>query len=449
MPLSLLIADDEAPTRALTAKLAAAARDDLRITEASSPEMALEKAKLETFALAFVDLHYENSSLDGFQLIAELKKLDPRLEIVVLSSSAAFNSVQSAMRAGASDYLAKGFGRAELAHALDRAVERRRWRRNEEGSLRAAGAATLVGDSSAMNGLRALLRKLGPHHAPVLIQGETGSGKELVARQLHAWGLDPAAPFVPVNCAAVPGSTADSFFFGHERGAFTGAERARAGVLEEADGGTLFLDEINSLPADLQGRLLRVLEDGMVRRMGGSRQTQVNFRLLAATNGDLEALIREGSFREDLYFRLNALQVQLPPLRERAEDILALAKAFYPGRELTQPLQDLLRAYPWPGNVRELRNILTAMDALAEADEFLGPEHIPEHLLRKIAAEIPDPLPDDQGAFADAQKQREEDFLRRAYRSAGGNVSRMARMLGADRSHLHHKLTKLGIHQAK
>lgn len=446
MAVSLLVAEDEAAVRELTVSLVKQWPGAGRIVEAENPEQALARAEKESFSLALVDLHYEQSSRTGFDLIEGLKKLDPQIEIIVVSSAGTFQAVQQAMRAGASDYLAKGFGRGELYHALDRALERRRWRKMEAKVVRASPG--IIGRSPLWEAVTGSLRKFGPSLAPVLIHGETGTGKELVARQLHAFSRDPASAFVAVNCAALPEGTADSYFFGHEKGAFTGADRARAGVFEEADGGTLFLDEVNSLPPEMQGKLLRILEQKEVRRMGSGRTLTVDFRLVAATNADLEDLIAKGRFREDLYYRLSTLLVRLPPLRERLEDLPELAASFFPARRLDDNLWDLFRAHSWPGNIREFRNLLTAMDALAEAGEILSSEHIPEHMLRKIAEHIPAPA-ENIGSFAQEQSQREEDFLKRAYRSAGGNVSRMARMLKLDRSHLHQKLVKLGIHQAK
>jgi transcriptional regulator with PAS, ATPase and Fis domain len=302
-----------------------------------------------------------------------------------------------------------------------------------------------------MREVRARIAKFGPSDAPVLVTGETGTGKELVASALHAAGTDPSASFVAVNCAAVPASTIDSFFFGHEKGAFTGADRARGGVFEEAEGGTLFLDEVNSLPLELQGRLLRVLQEKKVRRLGGSRELPVEFRLVTATNQPLEQLVRAGTFREDLFFRVGVLRLALPPLRDRSEDLELLVAALAPGRRVRDDLWKVLRAHSWPGNVRELKNVLQALHVLAPEDEPLGLEHLPENALRSfsLARESSAEEPDDLEGFVNEQESREREFLARAYRSAGGNVSRLARTLGADRSHLHQKLVKLGIHAAK
>jgi DNA-binding NtrC family response regulator len=362
--------------------------------------------------------------------------------------------MQAAVRAGASDFVRKGFGRAELVHSLRNALARRRWRRMERRLLSAPPGFSLVGDAPALRKMKSELARVAPREIPVLIEGETGSGKEVAARALHQWGPDPAGPFVAVNCAAVPESTAESYFFGHEKGAFTGADRAREGVFEEAEGGTLFLDEINSLPLGLQGKLLRVLQEKEVRRMGGRAVRTVNFRLVAAANASLEAMVAEGRFREDLFYRVNAIAVRVPPLRERLEDLPALASYLLPERSLGPELLGIFSRHAWPGNVRELRNVLAAADALAEPGEALAPEHLPERALRAIAAGgggTPDPAEaeEDFQAHRRSQEEREREFLERAYRSCGGNVSRLARTLSVDRSHLHQKLTRHGIHKPK
>lgn len=444
MPVPVLAVDDDPHVHALLTK-ALEGEGAWELSHAKNPAEALKVAGQKSFTIALVDLHFAGSDSNGFELLNQLRELDPGLELVVMSSSSRFDDVRGAMRAGAGDYLPKGFGRAELVHALERALERRRWKRIESKTRETSQARRLLGSSPAMEALRKSIAKLAPSGAPVLVTGETGTGKELVAAAIHAQGADPAAAFVPVNCAALPASTIDSFFFGHERGAFTGADRARGGVFEEADGGTLFLDEVNSLPLDLQGRLLRVLQENRVRRLGGSRELSVSFRLVAATNQPLEELVRKGAFREDLFFRIGVLRLELPPLRARLDDLPELMASFLPGRELAEPLWKLLRAHSWPGNVRELRNLMQALAVLAPESGPIELEHLPEHALRGFAVAEPS-LPDDLAGLVNEQESREREFLARAYRSANGNVSAMARMMGVDRSHLHQKLTKLGVH---
>lgn len=455
MLVSILQVDDEEVSHLLVSRSLRGWRapEDLRLSYARTPDEGINLSRQAAHHVALVDLHYGKDSAEGFALVRSLREADPALEILVVSASLRFESVQEAMRAGASDYIGKGFGPAELRHALDRALERRRWkaieRRAREPRLGLHRDFQMVGESPSMRKLKDALKKFAPAAAPVLLEGETGAGKEVAARALHVWGRDPAGPFLPVNCAAVPASTADSFFFGHERGAFTGAERSRAGVFEEADGGTLFLDEVNSLPLDLQGRLLRVLQEREVRRLGGDRTRPVEFRLVTATNQSLEELVRKGSFREDLYFRLAVLKVGLPPLRERPEDLEALARVFVPERRLAPELLPLLQQHSWPGNVRELKNLLLAMDALTPPGEPLRVSAIPEHGLRRFGSVVEAAGDIGIQSFAEAQIAREVRFLEQAYRAANGNVSRMARELGVDRSHLHQKLVKTGVHRSR
>lgn len=454
MRISLLVADDEKQSHDLIDRVLAGWNgEELKVTHVYSPAEAVRAVEKESFHLVLVDLHYGPGKPEGFSLISQLRSLDPLAELIVVSSSGDFSAVQSAMRAGASDYVAKGYGRAELFHALERATERRRWRSMEKRVKQGRGAGGnnffMISASPAAEKLKADLRRFAPKPVPVLLEGETGSGKEVAAQALHLWGTDPTGPFVAVNCAAVPITTADSYFFGHERGAFTGADSARAGVFEEADGGTLFLDEVNSLSADLQGRLLRVLQEQEVRRLGSNRTRPVSFRLVAATNQSLKDRVATGTFREDLFYRLSVLPLRVPPLRERKEDIEALANYFLPGRVLDPLLLPVFLAHSWPGNIRELKNTLLAMDALADPGEVLSISHLPEHALRSISSSMPSEEVSDHNSFALSQEEREREFLARAYRSSQGNISRLSRMLGVDRSHLHQKLVRMEIHRPK
>jgi DNA-binding NtrC family response regulator len=446
----ILVIDDDVQMHSLMDRVLKG--ENYEICHARSPDEALALAAERSFTIALVDLHYAGEA-EGFTLLEKLRELDTELELVVMSSSARFEDVRGAMRSGAGDYLAKGFGKGELLHSLGAALERRRWKRLEGRVKRQAASNRLVGSSAAMDSLRAKIAKFGPADAPVLISGETGTGKELVAASLHAAGADPAAPFVAVNCAALPASTIDSFFFGHEKGAFTGADQARGGVFEEAEGGTLFLDEVNSLPLELQGRLLRVLQEKKTRRLGGSRERSVEFRLVTASNQPLSGLVKAGTFREDLFFRVGVLTLEPPPLRDRLSDLAELTAAFQPGRKVGEGLWHLFQQHSWPGNVRELRNVLQALDVLAPAGEEFSVEHLPENALRSFTrdAEALDggAAAGDLQGFVNDRESREKEFLSRAYRSARGNVSAMARTLGLDRSHLHQKLVKLGIHAAR
>lgn len=424
------------------------------LVEAYDLKGAMDAISKSEFAMAFVDLHYLGKK-EGPAILTSLREASAEMPLVVLSSARDFPSVQECMRCGATDYVVKGFGKAEFVAVVERALERRHFKRLETRALREAekkvSALQLVGNSPAMRKLRDLLQKLAPKDVPVLLEGETGTGKEMAARALHFWGKNPSAPYVVVNCASIPESLAESFFFGHQKGAFTGADRNQAGIFSEADGGTLFLDEINSLPLSLQAKLLRVLQDGEVRRLGDSQTREVKFRIICASNHSLEKMVQENRFREDLFFRINVMRVSLPPLRERKEDLLPLADHFMPEREISAELWKMLENHNWPGNVRELRNLLLGMDAVAETGETLGVEHLPENFLRRFSGEMAEDAEsvEDVTAFVDAQALREREYLSKVFRAAGGNVSKMARMLGLDRSNLHQKLVRLGIHRVK
>lgn len=460
MRLNLLVVDDDLRmARLVEAALGDWARENSAVlVHRADPESALSQCERQAFQLALVDLHFGQDEDAGFRLIEALRASSSGLEIIAFSSAGSFSAVQRAVRAGAGDYVQKGCSPEELVHALERARERRRLRGIERGVVREHQKIhALLGASEPMERMKALIRKFAVKDAPVLIEGETGSGKELVARALHGLSLRSGGPFVAVDCGAVPASTADSFFFGHERGAFTGADRQRIGALEEAEGGTLFLDEVNSLAPELQNKLLRALQELEIRRLGGSKTIPVDFRLLCAANASLEQLVKSGKFREDLFYRIQVLRLPVPPLRERSEDLELLVKEFLPKRSLSPELWRLLRSHSWPGNVRELKGCLIAMDAIAGDDEELSFTHVPESMLGKMASKLAPDEGASQGAsegdslsgFQDAQAMREQEFLARAYRTAGGNISKMARLLSLDRSHLHQKLVKLGIHRAK
>ena len=451
--MKILCVDDEADShKILKMAFQQWTQASATLVEATDLKGAIDAVSQQEFMMAFVDLHYLGKK-DGPAILSSLRAADPEMPLVVLSSAKDFNSVQESLRCGATDYIVKGFGKAEFQAVFERALERRHLKRLEKRAVReaekSANQLQLVGNSPAMQKLRELLQKLAPKDVPVLLEGETGTGKEMAARALHFWGKDPAAPFVVVNCASIPENLAESFFFGHQKGAFTGADRAQAGIFSEADGGTLFLDEINSLPLAIQAKLLRVLQNGEVRRLGESQTREVKFRILCASNSSLEKMVQENRFREDLFFRINVMRVTMPPLRERKEDLLLLADHFLPKRELSAELFTILGNYGWPGNVREFRNLLLGMDALAETGEVLGSEHLPEGFLRRTMGEIPEGGVEDVGTFADSQAEREREYLARVFRAAGGNVSKMARMLGLDRSNLHQKLVRLGIHKVK
>jgi DNA-binding NtrC family response regulator len=308
-----------------------------------------------------------------------------------------------------------------------------------------------VGDSAPLASLRALVERAAPSDVPILVAGENGTGKELVARAIHELSPRHAQPFVRMNCAAVPADLVESELFGHEKGAFSGAVAQRRGRFEQADGGTLFLDEIGDMPAAMQAKLLRVLQDGEVTRVGGTGEIRVDVRLISATNRDVDTMLADGRFREDLYYRISTLTLRTPPLRERPGDVPALALHFaaaacrrnlWKPRRIAPEALELLRAQPWRGNVRELRNVVERALILSEGDPLTA-EDLRAALPTASAARPP--AAPAQGALRDLVESFERDVIRERLRATGGHVTNAARSLGLERSHLYKKCKQLGI----
>jgi two-component system, NtrC family, response regulator AtoC len=362
----LVVDDDRSMRRTLMIMLEQIGLDPIG---AESGEEGLEKFSHEGFAIVLTDLRMEG--MTGIELVTRLRQLDPFIPVVVLTAYGTVQTAVQAMKAGAFDYILKPFDVDAITAVINNALDLRRCRSEnlylrEEVQGRTAQDG-LLGSSPAMAAVVDLISRIAPTRSSVLLTGETGSGKEVVARTIHRMSPRAAKLFVPLNCAAVPADLIESELFGHVRGAFTGAQSDRPGKFEVADGGTLFLDEIGDMPHSLQSKLLRVLEEGVIERVGSSKRMQVDVRVVSATNKDLEESVRRNSFREDLYYRINVFHVHVPALRERAEDIPVLA-AFYlshfaketgrPLLALTDAATAVLQSYRWPGNVRELRNLM-------------------------------------------------------------------------------------------
>jgi DNA-binding NtrC family response regulator len=387
----ILIVEDEPVLRDELRRLFARKGHD--VAEAESVRDAQERLQVADHELILADLRLPGAP--GTELIVHA----PDVPVLIMTSYATVKSAVEAMRMGAVDYIAKPIDHDELVMVVDRILERERLRR-QNAALQADVARTyavdgIVGACPAMKDVFERIRKVAPTSSTVLILGESGTGKELVARAIHAQSPRRDAPIVTVNCASVPSSLIESELFGHEKGAFTGASSAHAGLIEAADGGTLFLDEIGELPLTVQAQLLRVLQNGEVRRVGSTRVRRVDVRLVAATHRDLAVMIQEGSFRSDLYFRLRVVDVVLPPLRERGEDIDELAlfllekictRLNRPRRGMSAGALQAIRGHSWPGNVRELENAIERAVILFDATTLLR-----EHLGLEAAPSRPSP----------------------------------------------------------
>jgi two-component system response regulator HydG len=417
------------------------------VRSAPGGHLGLEMARAEPVDLIVTDLRMPD--LDGFDLIRDAAALPNAPHIVMIT---AFGSIETAIRAvklGAYDYITKPFEIEELLLVVDKALSERGLRQQLARLRREVdltyGFENVIARSQAMHDVLALVRRIAGSTASVLVTGESGTGKELIAKAIHYNSARGRGPFVAVNLAAVPESLIESELFGHKKGAFTDARADRSGLFVEADGGTIFLDEIGELALPLQAKLLRVLQEHEIRPLGATKTQHVDVRVVAATNRNLDSMLTDGSFREDLYYRLNVIQLDLPPLRARPEDVLPLTEHFlgqfgqaaHPPRNfrLATDAQQLLLAYAWPGNVRELHNVLERGVALCQG-ELITVDDLPNHVREK--------KPADFLAAAVARRmslaELEREYIERVLDDEGGNKTRAAQRLGLDRKTLYRKL---------
>jgi len=418
---------------------------------AADAEKGLDLLRREQIDLVLTDLKLPG--LSGLEFLQATKRLNGALPVVVMTAYGSVETAVEAMKAGASDYVLKPFALAEMRLVVQKELDVRRLR-EENRSLREAlgreyNYPNIVARSTKMQEVMGLAERVAATPSTVLIGGESGVGKDLIARLIHQRSSRASGPFVKINSTAIPENLLESELFGYEKGAFTGASASKPGKFELADKGTLFLDEIGDVPAATQVKLLGVLQEREFERLGGTRTIKVDVRLIAATNRDLRAALEQGTFREDLYYRLNVVPIDIPPLREHKEDIPDLANLFL--ARLAQKSQKKLEGFKpealrklmdfhWPGNVRELENIVERACALATGP-FIGPgdiqiDHLPERSHSGQAALLP------EGKTLD---QWEDEIIREAYRRANGNKSEAARMLGLSRNALRYRLEKIGI----
>jgi two-component system NtrC family response regulator len=449
--VSVLLVEDEVQQRQLIGEILG--REGHTIREAGTVDEAIESIGQEVPDLVICD--WRMPGRDGGELLDEVRERALGCAFIVMTAYGSIAHAVDAIRRGADDYLGKPFEREALLISVQRVLRTRRLER-ENRELREAvregdGFGELIGRSEAMRGLYRTIEKVGATDATVLVVGESGTGKELVARTLHRSSRRADRPFVAVNCAAIPDTLIESELFGHEKGSFTGAHKRRQGRFEEADGGTLFLDEIASMPLPLQATLLRVLQERCFTRVGGSGEIVSDTRVIAASNRDLPALVGEGAFREDLYYRLNVISIELPPLRERMEDVPLLAAAFLDqaaarhGIEVRSLSPDVLRVlmeHGWPGNVRELSNAVERLVLLAE-DGRPNVEDLPSEMRRASAGG--EGCPFDFPADGVVWEQVERGMMRQALERAQGNRAAAARLMGLTYKAFLYRLEKYGM----
>lgn len=449
-PIRLLIVDDDEQLRQTLARRFQ--RNGLTVTEAASGEIALEKIAQIRCDVALLDLHMPGMS--GIELLEKLKERQPEMEVLLLTAHGSIETAIQAMKRGAYDYLTKPFHLPELEVHIQKAFEKAQLARRErqwvEQISYESARYQLVGSGPEMQKIIQLLQKVAPTDATVLIRGASGTGKELVARALHYNSPRQSRPLVTINCAALQETLLESELFGHEKGAFTGAATAKPGLVEVAEGGTLFIDEIAEMAGGLQAKLLRVLEDGHYRRVGSTQENTADIRVVAATNKHLREEVKNGRFREDLFYRLNVVTFELPLLRERRHDIPELVEHFLatrqvgPMRSRIEPdaLKALVR-YDWPGNVRELANVLERAQILSE-----------EHVI--TLDDLPDAIaetgsPEEGAADGDPRHLRdvERRHVKEVLQAEKGNKVRAAKALGISRRALYRLISKYHLESSR
>jgi DNA-binding NtrC family response regulator len=439
----MVVDDEEAMRESLSAWLQ---KEGYRVTTAGSGPEALAKMARDPWDLLLMDIKMPD--MDGLELLRLVRAEHPAIQVVMITGYGSIDTAVESMKLGASDYLLKPFDPEQLLLMIEKIVERKRLLEENQAlkerlaDLSPPGLEDLVFESPAMSQVIELVREVAPSDTTILITGETGTGKELVARAIHALSPRVYAPFVTINCGAQTETLLESELFGHEQGAFTGAVKTRRGRIEMAHGGTLFLDEVGEIPLKMQVDLLRVLEEKQFQRTGGTRLITSDFRLICATHRNLGLLVQQGSFRQDFYYRINVINLHLPPLRERSEDIPVLAHYFMRriARETGKDIQGItpqglqvLKSYPWPGNVRELKNVIERA-VVINRREVIGAREL-------TFLEFMPGMPSGRGTL----KEAEIGHLRRTLESVAWNISQASRTLGLDRGTLSRKIKRYGL----
>ncbi len=450
IPMSVLVVEDEENTRKLCADVAESC--GMKAMVASSVEEALRRLETHAVDIIVTDLILPPSS--GLDLLKQVHEMYPQVAVLVLTQYGTIDSAVAATRMGAVDYVTKPFHIDDLRARLERVardMDLDRENRLLREQLRSKpGFGGMIGVSAKMQRVYKMIEKVSQHEYPVLILGESGTGKELVAKSIHYSGIRKERPFAPVDCSSLVPTLIESELFGYVKGAFTGAMQSKQGLLEAAQGGTLFLDEIGDMPVDLQAKLLRALQEREVKPVGSTERRHINIRIIAATNRDLESAIRTGAFRQDLYFRLNVVQVKLPPLRERKSDIQLMVISFLekfsdphgPPRTISDDAMRRLIAYDWPGNVRELENAIERAVAMGSGP-IVHVGDLPSNLHYPSSERVPDKdelLP---------MEELERRAILRTLRETGGDKLAAARMLGIGKTTLYRKLKQYQVEQAQ
>jgi len=447
---AILVVEDEAKLRRLVELQLA--DEGFQVQSAPDAESALQILNKESFDLLLTD--FRLPGMNGLDFLQAAKRIDAQMPVVIMTAYGSVESAVDAMKAGASDYVLKPFSLAELVLVIRKELDTNRLREENRSLREALGRryeyANIVANSEKMQAVLALVERVAPSNVTVLIGGESGVGKDLIARAIHEHSQRASGPFIKINSTAIPETLLESELFGYEKGAFSGATTSKPGKFELADRGTLFLDEIGDVPASIQVKLLRVLQEREFERLGGTKTHKVDVRLIAATNRDLRAALEEGTFREDLYYRLNVVAIDIPPLRDHKEDIPALVKFFLdkfakesdvPPKSLTRDAMKLLMDFRWPGNVRELENVIQRAITLSEKTTLeVSDIHLDSRTPRSNSSANSFVLP--EGMTLD---QWEQETIREALKRANGNKSQAARMLGLSRNALRYRLSQMGV----
>ena len=449
----ILVVDDEPGIRQALRQMLE--YEGYQVRDAKDGPSALAAYSEEPADLVLLDI--KMAPMDGLDVLDRLRAKDPDVVVVIISGHGSVETAVEALKRGAFDFLEKPPDRGVVLKRISNALAERELER-ENAELRkaqmAAGTGPIIGKSPVLMEVLEKVRRIAPTRAYVLITGDNGTGKELVAREIHRLSERAKGPFVEVNCAAIPHELIESELFGHEKGAFTGAHARRTGKFELADKGTLFLDEVGDMSLAAQAKVLRALQDGVVQRVGGAASIEVDVRVLAATNKDIEHEIREGNFREDLYYRLNVVPLHVPPLSRRREDIPLLIEHFarvyctengMPPKRFEPDAIESLTERPWPGNVRELKNTVERLVILAPAETITAADVEALSGPRAGMAGGTDDLIESHSSFTDYRDAAEKAFLTRKLDENDWNVSETARKLGMQRSHLYKKIEKHGL----